>query len=280
MPDQKLGIIAGSGQFPLRVAEEAKRKGLYVAVLGIKGVTDAAIDKIADAVHYFPLGQIDKPIALFKKAGIARCVMAGKVQHSSLFGGVLPDLRAMKLLARLKDKRTDTILAAVAEEFAKDGIELMPSAAYLEHLVARAGVLTARKPSAAEQADSDLGWRAAKAVAGFDIGQTVVVREGAVIAVEAMEGTDACIRRAAEIARAHGTRPALVVVKVAKPKQDLRYDLPVLGLGTLDTLKDCLVTALALEADKTLIFDKDEFIRRADAMKLAIVAATPKETTA
>jgi DUF1009 family protein len=268
---EKVGLIAGSGRFPILFAEEARRMNVEVVALGIKGVTDESLERLVGSVQYFKLGQIDKPIQALKSAGVAKAVMAGKVQHASLFGGVLPDLRAAKLLARLSDKRTDTILKAVADEFAKDGIELLSSATYLSHLLVPEGPLTARKPDAAEVSDMKLGWQAAKAVAGFDIGQTVVVSGGAVVAVEGMEGTDACVLRARDIARARGSKPRLCVVKVAKPKQDLRFDLPVIGLDTLGVFKDAGVSALALEAGSTLVFDREEFVRGADAQKLAIV---------
>jgi UDP-2,3-diacylglucosamine hydrolase len=267
----KIGIIAGSGRFPLLFAEQARRMGDEVVALGLEGVTDKKLEDLTGPIQYFKLGQIAKPIEIFKAAGVTKAVMAGKVQHASVFGGILPDFRAVKLIARLKDKRTDTILSAVAAEFAKDGIELISSVTYLQHLLAGEGVLTKRSPTAAERADADLGWRAAKAVAGVDIGQTVVVQDGAVVAVEAMEGTDACIKRAAELAKTHGKSPALVVVKVAKPKQDLRFDLPVIGLDSLEVFKQCGVKALALEAGSTLIFDKDQFLAGADAQGLAIL---------
>lgn len=273
---EKVGLIAGSGRFPILFTEEALRMKVEVVALGIKGVTDESLEKLVGKIQYFKLGQIDKPIQTLKTAGVARAVMAGKVQHASLFGGVMPDLRAAKLLARLSDKRTDTILKAVADEFAKDGIELISSATYLSHLLVPEGALTARSPDAAEAADLRLGWRAAKAVAGFDIGQTVVVSGGAVIAVEGMEGTDACVLRARDLARARGQKPKLVVVKVAKPKQDLRFDLPVIGLDSLDVFKEAGVSALALEAHSTLIFDKDQFIKKADGQKLAIVGLKPE----
>jgi len=266
-----LGLIAGSGRFPILVAEQAKRMGVDVVALGIKGVTDAELDRIA-RVEYFRLGQIDKPLQYLKKAGVRQAVMAGKVQHHSLFGGILPDLRAVKLLAGLKDRRTDTILAAVADEFKREGIELLPSSTYLSHLLAVEGVLTRRKPTSAETADLELGWKAAKALSGFDIGQSVVVCEKAVIAVEAMEGTDATIERAAQLAAAHGKHPDLAVVKVAKPKQDLRFDLPVFGLGSLKIFERFKVSTLMVEADQTLLFDKDEFLAGADRLKMAIVA--------
>jgi len=242
-----------------------------VVALGIKGVTDPALEGLVDRVEYFPLGQISKPIARLKAAGVHRAVLVGKVQHSSLFGGVLPDLRAVRLLAGLKDKRTDTILRAVADEFSKDGIELLPSATFLAHLLVPAGPLTRRVPDRAELSDIRLGWAAAKAVAGFDIGQTVVVKDAAVIAVEAMEGTDAAILRARDIARSHGKKTALTVVKVAKPRQDLRFDIPVLGLDSIRVFADAGVSALAVEAGTSIIFDKDEFIRQADDQRLAVL---------
>ncbi|MBI4348995.1 MAG: UDP-2,3-diacylglucosamine diphosphatase LpxI [Elusimicrobia bacterium] len=269
----KLGLIAGSGQFPILVAEAASRKGLEVIALGITGVTDPELAKRVKRFEQYKLGQISKPIEVLKSEGVTQAVMAGKVQHASVFGGVMPDLKAMKLLARLKDKRTDTILAAVAEEFGREGITLLPSHTYLADLLATPGAMTKRKPSAAESMDIDLGWRAAKAVAGFDIGQTVVAGQNAIVAVEGMEGTDACVLRAGELARGKG---GLVVVKVAKPKQDFRYDLPVIGLATLDVLSKSGSTALAVEADKTLIFDKEEFLKKADQLKIAVVGLEAK----
>lgn len=225
-----------------------------------------------DRVRFYKLGQIDAPIKAFKEDGITQAVMAGKVQHSSLFSGFLPDWRAVKLLARLQDRRTDTILKAVADEFAKDGIELLSSATFLAHLIPRAGVLTRRQPDAAQRADFALGWKAAKAVAGFDIGQTVAVLDGAVIAVEAMEGTDAAVRRAREVLDGQGARRPFVVVKVAKPRQDLRFDLPVLGMESLRVFAAAGVGAAAIEAGSTMIFDKEAFLRQADEQGLALAA--------
>jgi DUF1009 family protein len=268
----KVGLIAGSGRFPLLFAQEAKRTGAEVVALGIPGVTDPALEGLVGQVHYFKLGQLSKPIELMKEKGVTKAVMAGKVQHASLFGGVMPDMRAAKLLMRVKDKRTDTILKAVAEEFAKDGIELIPSTTYLSNLIVQPGAVTKRKPDPTELSDIKLGWRAAKAVAGFDIGQTVVVKDGAVIAVEGMEGTDSCILRARDLARSQGKKPQLTVVKVAKPNQDLRFDVPIIGLDSLKVFAEASVSALALEAGSTMIFDKDEFLKKADEQKLALVA--------
>lgn len=273
---EPLGLVAGSGRFPLLVAEEAKRRGVPVVALGIPGVTDEALEKTAGGLHWFKLGQIDAPIKILKDAGVKKVVMAGKVQHVSVFGGVMPDWRAAKVLMGLKDKRTDTILRAVVAEFEKDGLEFISSAAYLEHLLAPAGPVTKKGLSAEQLADAALGWKAAKAVAGFDIGQTVVAQDGAVVAVEGMEGTDACVRRAAELARSQGREPALVVVKVAKPRQDFRFDLPVVGLDSIPVFKECGVKALALEAGSSLIFDRERFAADAASAGLAVAGFPPE----
>lgn len=271
-----LGLIAGSGRFPLLVAEEARRRGVPVVALGLRGVTDPSLEGAATALHWFKLGQIDAPIKALKDAGVRQVVMAGKVQHVSLFGGVMPDWRAAKVLMGLKDKRTDTILKAVVDEFEKDGLEFISSAAYLGHLLAPEGPVTRGGLSETQRADAALGWRAAKAVAGFDIGQTVVAQEGAIVAVEGMEGTDACVRRAAELARSNGRKPALVVVKVAKPRQDFRFDLPVVGLDSIPVFRECGVSALALEAGASLIFDRERFAAEAASAGLAVAGFPPE----
>jgi len=269
---ETLGLIAGSGRFPILFAHEARRAGAAVVAVAIAGVTEGELGDIVDKLKTFKLGQISAPLKFLKNAGVRRVIMAGKVQHASLFGGIFPDLRAVKILAGLKDRRTDTVLSALAAEFAKEGIELISSATFLSHLLAPPGIWTQRKPTPAENKDIDLGWRAAKAVAAVDIGQTVVVQEAAVVAVEAMEGTDAAVLRAAQIAASHGQKPSLVVVKVAKPRQDFRFDLPVIGLETLKTFKTACVRVLAIEAGKALVFDRAEFVAKADALGLAIVA--------
>ena len=273
---EPLGLVAGSGRFPLLVAEEAKRRGVPVVALGIPGVTDPALEAVAGKLTWFKLGQIDAPIKALKDAGVKKVVMAGKVQHVSLFGGVLPDWRAAKVLLGLKDKRTDTILRAVADEFAKDGLEFVSSAIYLEHLLAPLGALTKRSFTKEQLSDAALGWKAAKAVAGFDIGQTVVAQGGMIVAVEGMEGTDACVGRAAELARTQGRDPSLVVIKVAKPRQDFRFDLPVVGLDSLVNFKKAGVAALAFEAGATLIFDRAQFAANADAAGLAVAGFPPE----
>jgi DUF1009 family protein len=269
---ETIGLIAGSGRFPLLFATEAKRNGHRVVAIGLTGVTDPSLSAIADEVHTFKLGKVNGPLKALKDAGVQRVVMAGKVQHHSLFGGIMPDLRAVKIFASLKDRRTDTILRAVADEFSKEGMELISSATHLSHLMPEPGTLTKREPSKSEAADIEFGWRAAKAVAGFDIGQSVAVRDKAVVAVEAMEGTDELLLRADKLVQRHDRKPGLVLVKVAKPKQDFRFDLPVLGLDSLKTFEKAGVTAVAIEARKTLIIDKDTFIEGANKLNLAIVA--------
>lgn len=278
MPET-IGLIAGSGRFPLLFAEEAKRQGHRVVAIGLVGVTEKSLSDIADEVHTFKLGKVNAPLKVLQQAGVRRVVMAGKVQHHSLFGGIMPDLRAVKILAGLKDRRTDTILKAIADEFSKEGMELISSATHLSHLMADPGILTQRKPSKAESADIEFGWKAAKGLAGFDIGQSVAIRDKAVVAAEAMEGTDALLLRAAQLVERHGRKPGLVLVKVAKPQQDFRFDLPVLGLDSLAIFKKAGVTAVAIEARKTLIIDKDKFIRKADAMKLSLQALETPETS-
>ena len=258
------------------MAEEARRRGVPVVALGIPGVTDPALEKIAGGLTWFKLGQIDAPIKALKDKGVKKVVMAGKVQHVSLFGGVLPDWRAAKVLLGLKDKRTDTILRAVADEFAKDGLEFVSSALYLEHLLAPNGALTKKAFTRDQLTDAALGWKAAKAVAGFDIGQTVVAQGGAIVAVEGMEGTDACVERAAALARTQGREPSLVVIKVAKPRQDFRFDLPVVGLDSLINFQRAGVKALAFEAGATLIFDRARFAADADAAGLAVAGFPPE----
>ncbi len=269
---KKIGLIAGSGKFPLLFAEEARRLGVSVIAIGMPGITDPKLESLVSRLYYFKLGQLSKPIETFKKEGVSQAVMAGKVQHASLFGGISPDLRAAKILWRAKDRRTDTLLGEIASELQSEGIELLPSTTFLSHLLVPEGILSQRKPTQEEFEDILIGWKAAKAVAAFDIGQTVVSKEKAIVAVEAMEGTDACIMRAKEIVQARGKKPQLVVVKVAKPKQDLRFDIPIIGLETLKVFSQASVSALALEAKSVMIFDKDQFIQEVNQQKIALVA--------
>jgi DUF1009 family protein len=277
---EKIGLLAGAGRFPILFAQEAKRMGHAIVAVGVRNVTDQSLEAEVAEMHYFKIGQIEGPIQVMKKAGVRKAIMAGKVQHGSIFRDLLPDFRALKVLAGLRDKRADTILKAVADEFAKDGIEFISSATYLQHLIAQPGVLTRREPDPGEMRDVELGWKAAKALAGMDVGQTVVVSSGAVVALEGLEGTDACICRAHELTRSDGTGVNLVVVKVAKPKQDLRFDLPVIGIETIEVLRSAGARLLAVEAGKNLILDKTHVLAAADRAGICIIALKPERMEA
>lgn len=277
----KIGLIAGGGEFPVLFAREASLMGRSVVAVGIKGTTSPELEKFASSVAYFSLGQLSKPIEILKAAGVRRAVMAGYVPHVAIFGGFLPDFRAARFLLRLKDKRANSILKAVADEFASDGIELVSSATFLEHLLPEPGALTPVKPTAAQRKDIALGWEVAKTLSGLDVGLTVAVKDRTVVAVEGMEGTDECILRAGGIVRKG--RPeekgpcGLVVVKVARPDQDLRFDLPVIGTGTVAVMRRAGVSVLAVEAGKTLILDRERFVKEASAASIAVIAVNGGE---
>ena len=261
-----LGLIAGNGQFPLLLAEEARRQGKPVVAVAIEEETDPGLESHVDAIHWVGLGPIKKTIRLFRQEGVEEAVMAGQVKHTQIFRRLRLDTTAIRIWATLRDKKTDTILAAVAEEFAKSGVRFLPSTTYLRHLLAPEGFLTSARPSAAQRKDVEFGFKTAKAVAGLDVGQTVCVKDQAVLAVEAMEGTDACIRRAGTL-----TDGWFTAAKVAKPRQDIRFDIPVIGLGTIKSLRGSKAAVLAVEAGKTLFFDKETFLKDAGELKLVVV---------
>jgi DUF1009 family protein len=265
MTDKKIGLIAGNGSFPIVFAQEARRRGETVIAVALKEEASSDLEGSVDAITWLSLGQLSKTIRYFKEQGVTRAVMAGQVKHTQLFRDIVPDLLVAKLLAQAINKKADTLLSAVTREFQQEGIEFLPSTTYLEHLICPKGTLTKRAPSAAEQADIDFGWPLARRNADADIGQTLVVKDKTVVAVEAMEGTDACIRRAGEVAGA-----GCVVIKVARPKQDLRFDIPVTGPRTLESMKEAGATVLALESGKTLLLEKDTLIQVAHAAKLCI----------
>lgn len=260
-----LGLIAGNGQFPLLLAQEARRQGRSVVVAAIEGETDPALAEMAEALHWMKLGQIKRTIQIFKDAGAEEAVMAGQVKHVSIFDLRHLDGTAVKILATLPNKKTDTILGAVAEAFAKEGIRFLPSTTYLADRLAPEGPMTSWRPTGDQKKDMEFGFRTAKAIAGLDLGQTVCVKDQAVLAIEAMEGTDACIRRAG------GFAPGFTVAKVAKPRQDIRFDVPVIGRRTLESLKAGGAAVLAVEAGKTLLFDKDEFLKGAQEAKIVVI---------
>ncbi|PYR56468.1 MAG: DUF1009 domain-containing protein [Acidobacteria bacterium] len=266
----RIGIIAGNGTFPFLALQGARNIGHDVTVVAVKEeafpeLEGAARDAGAD-LHWVSLGHLGKCIKLLKAAGVSQAVMAGQVKHAKIFSGIIPDLTFLSVLTKLKARNTDALISAVADVLRGEGIELLDSTAFLAPLLARAGTLTRRAPSAVEAEDFRFGYRMADAVAGLDIGQTVVVKDGAVVAVEAMEGTDEVIRRAGQIA-GPGTR----VVKVAKPNQDMRFDVPVVGVATIEAMRAAGATALSIDADRTLLVDGERFVRAADEAGLAVV---------
>ncbi len=263
-----LGLIAGNGQFPILVAREARRQGRTVAALGIEGETDPSLAQEVSVFHWMKLGQIKRAIEMLKEAGADEAVMAGQVKHVSIFDLRHLDTLAIKLMATLPNKKTDTLLGAVADAFGKEGIRFQSSVAYLADHLAPEGPLTPARPTRDQQRDVAFGFRTAKAIAGLDLGQTVCVKDQAVLAIEAIEGTDACIRRAGTFA------PGFTVAKVAKPRQDLRFDVPVVGIKTLEALQSAKAGVLAVEAKKTLFFDKDEFLKGAREMGLVVMGVT------
>jgi DUF1009 family protein len=266
-----LGLIAGNGRFPFLVLEAARAAGHQVTIVALKEEAfpeleaDAARAPAA-AIHRVSLGQLGTWIKILEKAGVSHAVMAGQVKHTKLFSDIVPDMTAIGLLMRIKAKNTDAIIAGVADVLRDHGIELIDSTAFLAPLLARAGTLTKRAPSADEQADLDFGYRIADAIAGMDIGQTIAVKSAAVVAVEAMEGTDQVIARAGQLAGA-GVR----IIKVAKPNQDMRFDVPVIGVATVRAMQGAGATTLSVDAGKTLMIDGEAIVAAADAAGIAIV---------
>lgn len=264
-----LGLMAGNGRFPFLVAEEARKAGRRVVAVAFNEEADPALEKVVDKIFWLHIGQLNKVVKAFQSEGVEEVVMAGLVRHSSMYADLKkfhPDLRALRFLFQLKDRRADSILGGLADELAKDGLTLLPSISHLQHCLAPLGVLTKRKPTADEQDDIRFGFQVAKSMAGIDVGQTVCVKHRAVIAVEAMEGTDRCIRRAGEMSSG-----PFVVVKVAKPKQDLRFDVPVVGLKTIESFQDAGGGVLAIEAGKTLMLDRERIIEWANSEKICII---------
>ena len=301
----KLGLIAGNGRFPFLLLDAARAEGFEVVVAAIKEETDPEIDLRAESdsgvtVHWLSLGKLSRLIETFQKAGVVKAVMAGQVKHKQIFSSIRPDWRLAKLLLNLPTRSTDALLGAVANVLADEGIELISSTTFLEPLLAEEGVLTSRAPDADECRNIEYGLGVAQALAGFDIGQTVVVAAQACVAVEAMEGTDATIERAGKLmgsledssyvaesapiaasAEPPSEPPAessllarrLTVVKVAKPNQDMRFDVPVIGQSTIQTMIRAGASCLSIEAGRTLLFDREALLKQASAAGIAIVAA-------
>jgi hypothetical protein len=266
-----IGLIAGNGDFPFLVLDAARRLGHQVTVIAVKEeaspeLTAAAAEDPRAGIVWLSLGQLSACIDALKAAGATHAVMAGQVKHVKIFSGILPDRLLLSVLLKLRSKNTDALISAVAEVMREHGIELLDSTAFLTPLLAKPGVIASRPPTAGEEADLAFGYRMADAVAGLDIGQTVIVKDAAVVAVEAMEGTDAVIARAGSLA-GPGTR----VIKVAKPGQDMRFDVPVVGLSTIHAMRSVGASVLSVDAGQTLVFDLPHFIEAADGAAIAVV---------
>jgi DUF1009 family protein len=280
----KLGLIAGNGRFPFLLLDAARAEGLDVVVAAIREETDAEMDQRAAAdpgvtVFWLSLGELSRLIETFQKENITRAVMAGQVRHKQIFSSIRPDWRLAKLLLNLRTRSTDMLIGAVAKVLGDEGIELISSTAFLEPLLAAEGVLTRRAPDESERRDIEYGLQVARAVAGFDIGQTVVVAAQACVAVEAMEGTDAAMERAGALMQSLGGDAStlerrLTVVKVAKPNQDMRFDVPVIGKATVDAMIRAGAACLAVEAGRTLLFDRDALLELANEKNIAIVGVS------
>lgn len=265
MTAEPLGLIAGNGRFPFLVAQAARRSGRRVVAVAIREEASPEIERDVDSVTWVGLGQLGRCIDALRQGGVREAVMAGQVKHRQIFSDVVPDLKLMGLLARLAFKNTDSLIGAVADALEREGITLLPSTALLQDQMATPGAMTRRKPGKDELKDVEYGTRIARLLAGHDLGQTAVVKDRAAVALEAMEGTDETIRRAGRIAGA-----GVTVVKVAKPRQDPRFDVPVVGAGTIATMKEAGAAVLAVEAGQTLLIDRDDFLRAADAAGVSV----------
>ena len=267
----RLGLIAGNGRFPFLALDAARGAGHDVIVIAIEEeafpeLGEAAARPPAAALHWVSLGQLGKCISLLKAAHVTHAVMAGQVKHTRLFADIVPDMTLLGVLMRLKARNTDALISGIADVLHDQGIELLDSTAWLTPLLAREGVLTRRPPTREERADLEFGARLADAIAGLDIGQTIAVKSSAVVAVEAMEGTDAVIARAGQLAGR-----GVCIVKVAKPNQDMRFDVPVVGAPTIEAMKGAGATALSIDAGKTLMIDGDAVVAAADEAGITIV---------
>lgn len=278
---QPLGLIAGNGRFPFLLLGAARAHGRAVVVAALREETDPAMNARASedagtTVHWFSLGELSRLIETFQREGVHQAVMAGQVKHKQIFSSIRPDWRLAKLLLNLRTRNTDMLLGAIAKVLGDEGIELISSTSFLEPMLAEAGLLTQRAPNEEERKDIAYGREVAGAIAGYDIGQTVVIAGQACVAVEAMEGTDAAIARAGALMRtledeASTLERSLTVVKIAKPKQDMRFDVPVIGEATIAAMTSARASCLSLEAGRTLIFDRAAVIKAADEAGIAIV---------
>jgi UDP-2,3-diacylglucosamine hydrolase len=266
----RIGIIAGNGKFPFLALQGARDLGHEVTVIAIKEEAfpdlEASARKVDAVLHWVSLGQLGKCIKLLKAAGVSQAVMAGQVRHVKIFSGIIPDLTLLSVLRRLKARNTDALISAVADVMKDEGIDLLDSTLFLAPLLATEGVLGERMPDERERADIEFGYRMADAIAALDIGQTIAVKHKAVVAVEAMEGTDEVIGRAGHLAG-----PGVCVIKVAKPNQDMRFDVPVIGIATIQAMRVAGATALSIDAGKTLVLDGEHVLASANEASIAIV---------
>ena len=264
----KYGLIAGNGDLPFLVLDGARSAGESLAVVAVRGETDERIEQAASVCEWVGIGQLGKMIAFFKKAGVSKVIMAGQVKHVQLFSGAVPDVRMLKMLWNLPRRNTDALISGIAAELEKEGIELIDSTHFLGEHLAPKGVLTKRKPSDTELENIEYGLHIAGEIARLDLGQTIVVRAKACVAIEAMEGTDAAIERAGKLANGK-----LTVVKVAKPQQDMRFDVPVVGPPTIKVMAEAGATCLSVTAGKTLMLDRVEMLRLANESRIAVVGS-------
>jgi UDP-2,3-diacylglucosamine hydrolase len=268
--ERRIGLIAGNGRFPFLVLQGARSLGRAVTVVAVKEEAFPELEQAARAadaeIHWVSLGHLGTCIKILKAAGVTEAVMAGQVKHVKIFSGIVPDLTLLSVITKLRSRNTDALISAVADVLRGEGIELLDSTAFLAPLLAREGVLTSRAPDEAERADMEFGYRMADEIAGLDIGQAIAVKDKAVVAVEAMEGTDEVIARAGQLA-GPGTR----IVKVAKPNQDMRFDVPVVGLATIAAMRAAGATALSIDAGRTLVIDGERVYAAADAAGITVV---------
>ncbi|MDR1400877.1 MAG: UDP-2,3-diacylglucosamine diphosphatase LpxI [Endomicrobium sp.] len=264
---KNIGLIAGSDRFPFLVAQEIRKSGDRTICIALKEEADLRLNEVCDKIYWFSIGKFQKILDTLKSENVKNVVMAGKVQHVRIYSAIKMDWRAIKVMGSLVNKKTDTILGAIANEFERDGIRLISPDVYLKHLFVEKGLLSGRKLSARENRDVGFGYKIAKGVAGLDIGQVVVVKDGSVIAVESVEGTDECIKRAYKLGGENA-----IVVKVAKPDQDFRFDLPVIGINTIYTLKENRIRAMAVESNAALILDKNEALDIAKKIGITIIS--------
>lgn len=268
-----IGIVAGSGALPLEMLEAARAEGLQVHVGAVKNEADPLLAEKADSCDWVRVGELDKLIRYFRSKKVEAVVFGGKIQKTNLLRGeVRPDLTMIRLFAQIKRRNDDTLLGTIADHMTKKGLTVLDSTRFLKDSLPASGILSARKPSRQEMENIQFGFLMAKGIAGLDIGQTVVVKDMSVVAVESVEGTDECIRRGG-----HLGGPGSIVIKVAKPAQDMRFDVPAVGLDTLEAMREVKAAVLAFEAKKTIVVEREAFLKKADQLKIAVIAYEPKK---